>query len=377
MSGQTVPWVRVMVRPVSIKAGFRYQFSYFDQTKNVVKNYPIEDARQQLDELLDMPFRNIAVVSTDETFQLNVTKKGKEIVSTSPNKMGTRAPNLAHDRQKPGLLHGDDAAAFLKAVGIMSDDGRIKADRYDKYRQINEFMAIVHAIVEGKLDGDGAVNVVDFGCGNAYLTFAAYYYVRHILKRRIEMVGVDVQQALLDRHAASARELGWDTMRFAALPIADFESAASADIVLALHACDTATDDALARGARWGSTFMFAAPCCQHDIQQQLDARGAPEAFAAVMRHGILGQRLGDILTDALRAAILRILGYRTEVIQFVDTEHTAKNVMIRAEKTGQPGNPRAVQEYLALKQMWGVTPRLEVLLSGELPPHLGALVEA
>jgi hypothetical protein len=176
-------------------------------------------------------------------------------------------------------------------------------------------------------------------------------------------VGVDVKADLLERHREKAKALGWERLEFQVGSIQEFETDVVPDVVVALHACDTATDEALARGIRWGSRLIITAPCCQHELQRQISRVPAPAPFRAVFRDGILGERLGDILTDAFRAAILRIMGYRTDVIQFVSTEHTAKNLMIRSVKTGSTGNPRATEEYSALKRYWNVTPYLERLL--------------
>ena len=181
------------------------------------------------------------------------------------------------------------------------------------------------------------------------------------------MTGVDAKEFLMARHQATAAELGWEGLTFAAGQILDYAPAEAPDVVLALHACDTATDDALARAVRWGSRLIFSAPCCHHHLQAQLAAAETPSPFRPVLRHGILRERLGDALTDALRAHILRLLGYRAEVLEFVAVEHTPKNLMIRAVHTGAPPTPALVAEYRALKTYWGVTPYLEELLSAEL----------
>jgi SAM-dependent methyltransferase len=263
-----------------------------------------------------------------------------------------------------------DSAPFLEAVGILTKGGKVKADRQGKFRQINEFLRLVE---ETGIFGEGVgdpVHVADCGCGNAYLTFAIYHYVTNILKLPADVVGIDVKGDLLERHREKARALGWDRLTFELGSIADFQPAVVPDVVVALHACDTATDDALARGIRWGSRLIMSAPCCQHELQQQLSHVPVPTPFRAVSRHGILDERLGDILTDTFRAAILRIMGYRTDVIQFVSIEHTAKNLMIRAVKTSESSNAHAVEEYLALKEYWQVAPHLERLLGVELTQH-------
>jgi SAM-dependent methyltransferase len=236
-----------------------------------------------------------------------------------------------------------------------------------KFRQINHFLEIVDQTVKkiGGLNGaEGRMlSTVDCGCGNAYLTFATYHYFNHILGKPMAVKGIDVQEDLLIRNAERSRHLGWANLTFEATKIIDFQPAGPPDVVLALHACDTATDEALAQAIRWQSKMVLCAPCCHHHLQQQIQRQPALSPYEPVLRHGVLSERLGDILTDAFRALILRIMGYQTDVIQFVATEHTAKNLMIRAIKTVKPGDTRFVREYRALKDLWQVTPYLAQLL--------------
>jgi SAM-dependent methyltransferase len=208
---------------------------------------------------------------------------------------------------------------------------------------------------------------VDCGCGNAYLTFALYHYLSHVLGRAVQFTGIDVRADLMEKQRERAAALGWAHLDFQTAPIADFAPAAPPDIVIALHACDTATDDALALGIHQGSQLICAVPCCHHHLQAQLSEHPAPAPFAPLARHGILSERLGDLLTDSFRALILRVMGYRTDVVEYVATEHTARNVMIRAVKAARPGEPEFVREYVEMKRFWGVTPYLETLLGEAL----------
>ncbi|MGH2479045.1 MAG: class I SAM-dependent methyltransferase, partial [Ktedonobacteraceae bacterium] len=262
-----------------------------------------------------------------------------------------------------GLLTAVDAAPFLQAVGIMTQDGKIKADMQSKFRQINEFLKLVQQTDELEKFNTFPLHVVDCGCGNAYLTFAFFYYLNHILKIPTQLTGIDVNGELLTRHAEKSLSLKWSDLTFQTTGIIDFKPVEQPDIVLALHACDTATDEALAQGIRWQSKLIISAPCCQHHLQVQLDHQPAPGPFAPVERHNILKERLGDILTDAFRALILRIMGYQTDVVQFVSSEHTAKNLLIRAVKSLKVGDTQFVREYKNLKDFWQVTPYLETLL--------------
>lgn len=372
-SGATLPWTKVVVRPVRIKGALHWQVSHFDEEKDTTKNYAADEIGVKIDALLSLPFKNVHVETTRGSLEVRITKKGKAFLRETPLAEPRTEVDLSHDREKKKVLSVSDPAPFLEAVGILTKSGKVKADRQGKFRQINEFLRLVEetgAFAEGAAE---RVHIVDCGCGNAYLTFAIYHYFHNILKRSADVVGVDVKADLLERHREKARALGWDRLTFEVGCIADFQPTVVPDVVVALHACDTATDDALARGIRWGSKLILTAPCCQHELQEQMSHVSVPAPFRAVSRHGILDERLGDILTDAFRAAILRIVGYRTDVIQFVSTEHTAKNLMIRAVKIADGGSVQSEEEYEALKDYWRVTPYLETLLGDELRSRLRA----
>ena len=356
-SGAALEWIKVVVRPVRIKGTLHWHVSYFDEQKDITKNYSAEDVAGKVDALLALPFKNIHVGTTIGSLEVRITKKGKALVRETPSAEPRASADLCHDRDKKKVLSLSNSTPFLEAVGILTKTGKVKADRQGKFRQINEFLRLVEETGVFEEGSREPVHIVDCGCGNAYLTFAIYHYVSNILRRPAHVVGVDVKADLLERHRDKARALGWDRLTFEVGSIADFQLGVPPDAVLALHACDTATDDALARGIRWNSRLIMSAPCCQHELQKQLSHMPVPSPFRAVSRHGILDERLGDILTDTFRAAILRIMGYRTDVIQFVSTEHTAKNLMIRAVKTSEHASAHAVEEYLALKEYWHVTP--------------------
>ncbi|MEP7135684.1 MAG: SAM-dependent methyltransferase [Chloroflexota bacterium] len=359
--GSSLPWNKVTVRPVELKGELQLQFSYFDEKKDVTKNH-LEDAASKLDELLALPFRNIFVESSDGNLQVNISKKGKALVSR-PKSTAAAVADLAHDHQKNRLLSAENAAPFLKAVGIMTSDGKIRADMQRKFKQINEYLRLVDETDSFQALSGQPIHVVDFGCGNAYLTFAIYYYLHDILKLDAHVTGVDIKADLIESHQEKAKSLGWDQLNFVVGQIAEYKPEIIPNVVIALHACDTATDDALAQGIQWDSKLIVCAPCCQHELQEQMSHIPMPTSLLPVFHDGILFERMGDILTDTFRANILRIMGYRTDVTQFVPIEHTAKNLMIRSTKTSPAGNSRWVEEYKNLKSFWQVTPYLEKIL--------------
>jgi SAM-dependent methyltransferase len=341
-------WQRVEFRPVALKAGPQLQLVSNDGTRPDIRNLAWgADATATVDELLAEPFGNWHVETTAATVQVRVTKRGEAQVHRAAPP-ATAAPT-AHDLPAAHLL--DPGDPLFDVIG----------GNAAKRRQVDAFLRALAATL-----GDDSLperlRVVDLGCGNAYLTFAAFRY----LSTRgldVRLTGVDVRADQRDRNTALAERLGWaDQVRFVAGTIADAE-VDGADVVLALHACDTATDEALARAVGWQARWILAAPCCHHDIAAQLRKVGAPDAYRSLVRHGILRERFADVLTDALRANQLRLSGYAVEVVEFVDSAHTPRNLLLRARRTGTQADPAVRAEYAALVDQWQVKPALAELL--------------
>lgn len=362
--GQRPAWRRVELRYVDLKGGRRLQVTRYDETQAHVSNHPPDAIDEVLPALLAEPFGNWHVETAEETLQLRVTKNGDAAVSVQPGP-GV-VPDRAHDRAKPRLLPED--SPVLRVLGISDAQGRVKPSRQAKYRQVEEFLRELAASVEEAVSAgriaptpQRPLQVVDLGCGNAYLTFAAHAWLSGVRGLPVRVVGVDVKQQSRDHNTAVAAELGVaDEVRFVVGGIGDVALDVAPDVVLALHACDTATDDALARGVGWDAALILAAPCCHHDLSRQLRENPPPAPYSALVRDGILRERLADTLTDALRAALLRSRGYRVEVVEFVDSAHTPRNTLLRATRTG---NVAAGEEYAALTAAWGVRPKLAELL--------------
>ena len=369
---ETFDLIRVTLRTVTVKGGRHIQFAYYDAKKCITKNYAGPDVIAPLNSLLELPFKNMHITALEEEIQIGIHKSGAPRIHRSRAVRAPEALEASHDRQKDLLLAEGKPDPYLQAIGFMTADGRIKADKQKKFRQINEFLKMIQETGELSKFTAPTVEVVDCGCGNAYLTFGVYHYLNHILGRQARMIGVDVRGDLLAKHRETARSLGWNDLTFENRAIADFVPTGPPDITLALHACDTATDEALAQGIRWGSKLIISVPCCHHNLQEQIRHQGAPDLFRSVYRHGILAERQGDILTDSFRASILRIMGYQTEVLQFISPEHTAKNIMIRAILSNSPAPPQFVEEYKQMKAYWNVTPYLETLLGEVLQARLG-----
>jgi len=260
----------------------------------------------------------------------------------------------------------------LRAVGIADADGRIKPTRQAKYRQVDEFLRSLDGVVSAAVESGRLrtpteaepLRVVDLGCGNAYLTFAAHAFLGDVKDLPVRLLGIDRQPDLVTRNQTIADEIGvGDTLRFVPGDIGSVEVEQPPDVVLALHACDTATDDALARAVAWDTPLVLAAPCCHHDVAAQLRRVSAPAPYTSLVRDGILRERFADTLTDAVRASVLRLVGYRVDVIDFVDSVHTPRNTLLRAVLTGGAGSAAARGEYAELTDAWGIRPRLAELL--------------
>ncbi|MET8305803.1 SAM-dependent methyltransferase [Micromonospora sp. NPDC005173] len=347
--------VRAELRPVTLKAGPRLQITTSDGARPYTRNVaPGPETAAAVDELLAEPFGNWHLETADATLQLRVTKSGEAQVHRAATARPAATPG-GNDRAKEYLLDPGDE--------IFTEIGGSAAKR----RQVDAFLRALAATLPDELTGP--LRVVDLGCGNAYLTFAAYRY----LSGRgldVELIGVDVREDQRRRNTELAQRLGWaDQVTFVAGTIADAVVDPAPDLVLALHACDTATDEALARAVRWEARWVLAAPCCHHDLAKQLRADPAPAPYELLTRQGILRERFADVLTDALRAGLLRVHGYRAEVVEFVDSQHTPRNLLIRARRTGAGATDPQRAEYRELVDQWRVTPRLQTLLAADEPP--------
>jgi SAM-dependent methyltransferase len=367
--GTQPPRRRVELRYVDLKSGRHLQVTAYDDAQAHTSNHAVGDeARVALDDLLDQPFGNWHVETTTETHQLRVTKKGEAVVHSRVREEEAEV-DRDHDRDKGRLLDEDDPV--FRALGLSDHEGRMKPSRQGKYRQVEEFLRILDASIGDALEKghlrrptpDEPLQVVDLGCGNAYLTFVTERFLTHVRGLPVHLTGIDQREQSRVHNEKLASELGVDAT-FLKSPIGAASLDVRPDVVLALHACDTATDDALARAVTWEAPLVLAAPCCHHDIAVQLRRQPTPAPYAMLTRHGILRERFADTLTDGLRASLLRLEGYRVDVMQFVGSQHTPRNTLLRGVRTGKPvtgGSAR--REYDEFIETWGVRPRLGELL--------------
>ena len=353
---------RIDMRPVEIKGTLHIQLSYSDGRAMTTKNYLPHEL--PFIQLAQSGYANILIETRTQLLTLRFSKKDVPLLNRAAH---SAEQVLAHDHKKKRLLEASDP--FLREVGIADAKGSIKPSMMDKYKQVEEFLRLLiptleDAISAGHIERPTDVKplkVVDLGCGHAYLTFAAHQYLRaHEIP--VSVIGVDVRQASRDRNNQIAQKLGIsETIQFLAEEISQ-TSVKNADVAIALHACDTATDDAIAWAVNGGVPLALFAPCCHHDIQKQI--KDAPGPWSLITRHGIMRERLADLITDSLRIQLMKMHGYRVEAIEFIGGVHTPRNLMIRAVKTGAAADAVEQDRYSQMTSDWGVTPVLEGKLS-------------
>ena len=367
---------RISMRPVEIGGERKFQAEMTDDGQVRVKNLSTEAAAEGLEEIIAQKgAREMHLMTATGDLHVRVTRKGHALVSRSAE-MSRAVVVRPHDRVKNLPLASFDSAALLRATGIADGSGAVRASMRGKYDQVNEFLKVVKETVAPP--SQAPFTVVDCGCGKAYLTLGLYFYLTEALKfPDVRVVGVDRRGDVIAAARGMAEQLDVaDRVTFEECDLSDFDAAGLGPVsmVVSLHACDTATDEALAKGVEWKARYILSAPCCQHELQKAIATGGRSRAegdFAGLLRHSILRERLCDILTDSFRAQILRILGYRTQVVEFVSPDATARNIMLKCEYGVKPGQSGPVGEYLALRDAWGVKPWLETRLAAKLERHL------
>jgi SAM-dependent methyltransferase len=355
--GTPSEWIRVTIRPLLLRDERHLQFSYFDGRKDFARNILLPGAGPALDEVLAIAYSGIHLETESEEIDLRTSKKGKVFVGRK--KVQREAAAEPHNRVKDVPLPEGKADHLLETMGILAADGKVKPTMQAKFTQINEFLKHLEYLLDvADLKSLGRpLEILDCGCGASYLTLAAHHWLNEVLKVPARLIGVDVNEDLIRKSVLRAEQLGAVDLNFACGPIESV--AAKPDIVFALHACDTATDDALARAVTAEAKLILSVPCCHHHLNEQIQS----DVLRPILRHGILQQRAADLATDAFRALALRIMGYRTEVVEFTSPEHTARNLMIRAVRGAPAGEEKFIREYQDMKGFWNATPYIETAL--------------
>ena len=322
---------RVRIRPVEVKGEILYQASVPEGAKMLHRNYRREEFVGFLKESLDGTYSQLQVQGRQADGGVLVSKKGKHTVKIKPHEVKENAKILSHNRVKQYILPQGKPVPFLVDLGVMTREGRVREAAYDKYRQINRFLEFIQDVLP-KLPKDREITIVDFGCGKSYLTFAMYYFFRELKGYQVKIIGLDLKEDVIRRCSRLAEEYGYDNLQFLQGDIAGYEGLEKADMVVTLHACDTATDFALAKAVQWDAKVILSVPCCQHELNGKI----RNDLLAPVLKYGILKERMSALITDGIRANLLESAGYSVQILEFIDMEHTPKNLLIRAVKTGK-----------------------------------------
>ncbi|MCF0143848.1 MAG: SAM-dependent methyltransferase [Firmicutes bacterium] len=352
---KSIEYKKVTMRPVSIKGEYMYQAEFHYDKKVTHENIPYFEGVDFAKEIIARDFKQINILTESEDIQILASKPDNPRITARPADRGPA--NLSHDRQKHYLLEEGTPYDFLVQLGVMTEDGKVKKHHYDKFRQINRFLEIADNCFSD-LPSDGTLRIIDFGCGKSYLTFALYYYLKLKRDRDVEIIGLDLKEDVIAFCNDTARKLGYDKLKFLVGDIADYDCE-GADMVVTLHACDTATDYALINAVRWGSRVILSVPCCQHELFSQIHE----PVNDPMLKHGIIKDKFTELLTDALRGLKLEAAGYEVNMIEFTSLEHTSKNIMIKAVSgTSEKAMKKASAQYEDLKNFYNVTPTIDAL---------------
>lgn len=358
---------KTVIRPIEMKNGLFYQFEYHFANKVTHDNIEESKAAERAIGLLQENYRQALVKTPEADVQLLFNKKGKAAVLKKPPTGDSKKGVQQHNRQKQRVLAEGKAAPFLVELGIMTPEGLVHAKKQDKYRQINRFLEMVTDVL-AYLPKDKELTIVDFGCGKSYLTFALYHLLAVEQQRKINIIGLDLKADVIAFCSELAAKLGYDKLQFLVGDIADYEELQAADMVVTLHACDTATDAALAKAVNWGASVIMSVPCCQHELFKQVDN----DVLSPLLSQGLLKERFSALATDAARGTLLEVLGYKVQMLEFVDPEHTPKNLLIRAVRTEQQGlSMKKWEQYEQFRQFLNISPSLEHMLAERWPNEI------
>jgi len=344
---------KATIKKVMIKNELKYQFEYIYDKNVEHKNLNKIDSINEIDNLLKTYFKQALINTIESDYHILVSKSG---VAKINKKAATKKfEEISHNRKKKYILNEGEVTSFLVELGIMTADGKVINSKYDKFKQINRYLELVSDCIP-YLDKNKTIRIIDFGCGKAYLTFALYDFLVLKMGYNVEIVGLDLKENVIKFCSNLAKKLNYDDLRFVQGDIKGFNEFENVDMVISLHACNTATDDALATAVNWGAKVILAVPCCQHELLKKIKNK----KMVPLLKYGIIKEKLSSLLTDSLRANVLEIMGYRTQVLEFIDMEHTPKNIMIRAFFEDISNVDKVVEEYKEFKKEWQISPYIE-----------------
>ena len=361
--------IKIKVRPLEKKGKLLFQIESFTKTQAFHENLTVEDACRKIAGYMEQ-FGQMQFETVREEGTVLVSRKGKVTVRRRRRQKEAQPADRSHNRKKRYIMEEGKPVPFLKDLGVMTEDGKIVRTKTDKFRQINRFLEFIEDILP-RLERDRELTILDFGCGKSYLTFAMYHYLHELRGYDIRIIGLDLKKDVIDHCGKLAEKYGYDKLTFLVGDIADYDGVDRVDMVVTLHACDTATDYALAKAVGWGAEVILSVPCCQHELNARFADGGGEKGgecmtdLAPVMDYGLLRERFAALATDGLRAKYLEREGYETQVLEFIDMEHTPKNILIRAVKTGRK-NQRAAEEIKKCTEFLGAEPALGRLLDNK-----------
>ncbi|MFI3206511.1 MAG: SAM-dependent methyltransferase [Clostridia bacterium] len=352
--------VDVLYNKIEIKSFLKaeqtmFQFCFVHDKKVIHQNVDIDEAVEIIAEKMTNEFFQCIIFAKENDVHITSFGKKFKLKKTAPTK---KLENISHDKKKNYIIHEDEAADFLIELGVCTKEGKLKKDKYPKFRQINKYLEFIDAL-KGSFPKNRTIKIVDFGCGKAYLSFALYYYLTKKLGLSAEVLGLDLKKDVVEHCQKLSDTLGYTGLNFKTGDIGEYQSEEGFDMVISLHACDTATDEALYKGFLWKSKIILAVPCCQHELNPQLKS----ETNSSILRFGLMRERIATIITDTSRVLLLESVGYKCEMAEFIDMEHTPKNVLLKATYTGKKSE-KSLNEFKKLKEEWKFEQRLDTLLN-------------
>ncbi|MBR1932057.1 MAG: SAM-dependent methyltransferase [Lachnospiraceae bacterium] len=365
---------KVKIRPVLLKEELFFQETLYRGAQVFHENFRADEMVKRIERYLETLFKQCECKAPGWEATVLVSKKGKMTIKRrrvagtqdAAKREGADAENreqaLSHNRKKTYILQEGRPVDFLIGLGVQTPDGRVAKAKYDKFRQINRYLEFIEDVLE-HLPKDRTIKIIDFGCGKSYLTFAMYYYLHELQHRDIEVIGLDLKKDVIEHCNKLAEELHYDCLRFERGDISTYEGAEGVDMVVSLHACDTATDYALEKAICWGAEVIMAVPCCQHEVNRQIHC----DSLQPILKYGLLKERLSALVTDAVRANLLEQNGYDTQILEFIDMEHTPKNLLIRAVKRGKMQTAGSKKRFDEMTEFLQISTTLERLLEDKV----------
>lgn len=353
----------VKIKPILLKNNRVVQFEYHYDNKVKHENLENEYAVDISFGLISTYFKQAMIYTLDADYQILISKKGTlKVLKKAPSR---NTFDLSHNRKKNYIIEENIPCPFLYSLGVMNEHGQVVKKRYDKYRQINRYLEMIADCIP-HLDSSKTIQIVDFGCGKAYLTFAMYYYLVDIKKLNVNIIGLDLKTDVIKTCSDLAKKLNFTNLNFIQGDIKNYEGLESVDMVVSLHACDIATDESIAKALKWNADVILAVPCCQHELFKKIHN----PVMEPLLKHGLIKERMSSLITDSIRASVLEIMGYNTQVLEFIDMEHTPKNILLRAYKTGET-NEKSIIEYKEFIKFFDVNPYIEQAIGKEFTNKL------